>query len=274
MAEPAAKEEPKKGGKVAPTKKGVSVKEIGICQDKNARHRRTMEDAHVDIDNFGGKEGEGYFAIYDGHGGRGAVDFVAEHLHENFLEALKANPDDISAAWKESYKKTDDMIGEAKILYSGTTTVTAYIREHEGKRWLHCANAGDARIVLVRGGEALRLTKEHKGSDEEEAKRIQEAGGFIVLNRVNGILAVTRSLGDYAMKEYVTGEPYTQDEQLTDADTHLILACDGLWDVCTDQGAADLIKDLPDAGTMATELLKYALRNGSTDNVSVMVLVL
>ena len=75
----------------------------------------------------------------------------------------------------------------------------------------------------------MRLTYDHKGSDEEEQKRIQEAGGLVVMNRVSGILAVTRSLGDHKMKKYVIGEPFTHDPvQLNDKDTHLIVACDGV----------------------------------------------
>lgn len=34
------------------------------------------------VDNFGGVADQGYFAIYDGHGGRGAVDFTAKTLHK------------------------------------------------------------------------------------------------------------------------------------------------------------------------------------------------
>ena len=44
----------------------------------------------------------------------------------------------------------------------------------------------------------------------------------------SGILAVTRSLGDCAMKDYVTGDPYTSDVKLESTDTQLILACDGV----------------------------------------------
>jgi serine/threonine protein phosphatase PrpC len=47
-------------------------------------------------------------------------------------------------------------------------------------------------------------------------------------NRVNGVLAVTRSLGDAAMKEFVVGSPYTTETSLSDDDTFLIVACDGV----------------------------------------------
>lgn len=40
------------------------------------------QDEHVIVDNFGGVPEQGYFAIYDGHGGRGAVDFTAKTLHK------------------------------------------------------------------------------------------------------------------------------------------------------------------------------------------------
>ena len=42
-----------------------------------------------------------------------------------------------------------------------------------------------------------------------EQARIEAAGGFVLRNRVLGILAVTRSFGDHRMKDYVIGTPYT-----------------------------------------------------------------
>lgn len=97
------------------------------------------------------------------------------------------------------------------------------------QRVLYTANVGDARVVLCRNGKALRLSYDHKGSDENEGKRVAGAGGLILNNRVNGVLAVTRALGDAYMKELVTGHPYTTETVIQpDIDEFLILACDGV----------------------------------------------
>ncbi|KAF7315742.1 PPM-type phosphatase domain-containing protein [Mycena indigotica] len=139
------------------------------------------------------------------------------------------------------------------------------------RRVLYCANAGDARGVLCRGGIAVRLTYDHKGSDKQEAKRIIDAGGFVMSGRVNGVLAVTRSLGDSSMKDFVVGAPYTTETELCDEDDFLILACDGLWDVTSDQAAVDLIHNVTDAQVASQLLLKHAMDNHTTDNVTVLV---
>jgi len=144
------------------------------------------------------------------------------------------------------------------------------------KRTLYTANVGDARAILCRAGKAVRLTYDHKGSDAQEAKRITDAGGFVMNNRVNGVLAVTRSLGDSSMKEFVVGSPYTTETTLLPTDEFLIVACDGLWDVCDDQKAVDLIRAVAgpngrDPQEASKILLDHALTNFSTDNLSVLV---
>eukprot|EP01111_Echinosteliopsis_oligospora_P015003 TRINITY_DN579_c0_g1_i1.p1 TRINITY_DN579_c0_g1~~TRINITY_DN579_c0_g1_i1.p1 ORF type:complete len:270 (-),score=81.57 TRINITY_DN579_c0_g1_i1:88-897(-) len=251
----------------------TSVKSVGISHDRNARFRRTMEDEHVIIDGFAGEAETGYFAIYDGHGGRGAVDFTAKTLHKNLQEELAIQKDKKEAITK-AYLSTDKKMADSNIQFSGTTAITTLIWKEGEHRYLLSANAGDARAVLNRNGTGLRLSYDHKGSDEAETARIIAAGGFVVVNRVNGMLAVTRSLGDHAMKDYVTGEPYLNQVTLEPTDTHLVLACDGLWDVASDQEVVDLLKDETDAQKMSDKLLLHALKNGSTDNISVMVVIL
>jgi protein phosphatase PTC1 len=111
-----------------------------------------------------------------------------------------------------------------------TQSPAAKLREAASRqRVLYTANVGDARIVLCRNGKALRLSYDHKGSDENEGKRIAGAGGLILNNRVNGVLAVTRALGDAYMKDLITGHPYTTETVIQpDIDEFLILACDGV----------------------------------------------
>jgi len=201
------------------------------------------------------------------------VDFALVSLHINVLEQLKIAPPE--EALKQAFIKTDKEIGEQKIESSGSTAVVALVRRGEKK--LYVANCGDARAVLGVEGKASRLSKDHKASDEIEAKRITDLGGFVVLNRVNGVLAVSRALGDFNMKEFVTAEPFITTTPLPETEnTFLILACDGLWDVISDQDAIDLLMKEPtmSAQQMSEKLLKYALDNSSTDNISIMVIKL
>jgi protein phosphatase PTC1 len=109
------------------------------------------------------------------------------------------------------------------------------------RRVLYCANAGDARGVLCRAGKAVRLTYDHKGTDKQEAKRIMDAGGFVMSGRVNGVLAVTRSLGDSSMKEFVVGAPYTTETDLSEDDEFMIMACDGVSSLCHNRYDATLL---------------------------------
>ncbi|CAG8503923.1 10842_t:CDS:2 [Ambispora gerdemannii] len=274
--------------------------QIGVSEDRNKRCRRTMEDAHSFFYDFAGVEGQGFFAIFDGHAGKQAAEWCGSHFHETFQQVLQKNthrsiPEVFHLAFLEADKELNQSAGK----HSGCTAIAAFLRTEEikdsevtngkentpqattaseiveskkkSKRVLYTANVGDARAVLCRDGKAIRLSYDHKGSDAQEAKRITDAGGFVMNNRVNGVLAVTRSLGDSSMKEFVVGNPYTTETILTEKDPFLILACDGLWDVCEDQDAVDLIKGFTDPQIASKNLLDHALQNFSTDNLSVMV---
>ncbi|RKU48106.1 Protein phosphatase 2C 1 [Coniochaeta pulveracea] len=158
---------------------------------------------------------------------------------------------------------------------STTSTEAAHAKlKHAAtrQRVLYTANVGDARIILCRAGKALRLSYDHKGSDENEGKRIANAGGLILNNRVNGVLAVTRALGDCYMKDLVTGHPYTTETVIQpELDEFIIIACDGLWDVCSDQEAVDLVRDINEPQAAAKVLVDHALARFSTDNLSCMI---
>jgi len=217
---------------------------------------------------------QGFFAIYDGHGGTTVVDYVVKNFHEQFLEEMKIVKD-IQRAFFNTYKVVDQQIITKNIKHSGTTAVTALIREENGEKWLHVANCGDARAVLCRDGTAVRLSFDHKANEESETQRIRSGGSFVVNGRLGGSIAVSRSFGDIEFKKFgLIVDPYYSSTQLNSKDTILIIACDGLWDVAEDQEAVDLIKGDHDTKVMSEKLLNYALENGTKDNVTVMVIIL
>jgi len=267
-----------------PKKQCTSVKDFGVSSDQNWKHRRRMEDAHYVEDGFMKDPNKGFFAVYDGHGGKEAALFCSKTLHlvlEEFLnkegEGVFEHSDKVLEIFRKTYLETDSKMKSSSVPgHHGSTSVTCLITGKGASRKLFSANAGDARAVLCRDGKAIRLTEEHKASDEVEQKRIQDAGGFIVNGRVNGQIAITRSLGDHLMKDFIIGDPYLSHQDLIDKDTHLIVACDGLWDVVEDQAACEFLAQYPNASAdeLSKRLLVKALQDGSTDNLSVCVVKL
>ncbi|TLD30691.1 hypothetical protein PspLS_02117 [Pyricularia sp. CBS 133598] len=188
------------------------------------------------------------------------------------LSATGSQPVAAAKASDEGLKPEDGKSNEGASLRASDAAPPRPKPAVTKQRVLYTANVGDARIILCRSGKALRLSYDHKGSDENEGRRITNAGGLILNNRVNGVLAVTRALGDTYMKELVTGHPYTTETVIQpELDEFLIIACDGLWDVCDDQEAVDQVRNIEDPAAAAKLLVNHALARFSTDNLSCMI---
>jgi len=254
------------------TNQWSSVKELSVSASQNAKWRPSMEDEHVLVDKFGGKPYQGYFAIYDGHGGTATAQYIATYLHQNFEEELKKTKI-VEDALKNSYLLTDRALLSKKIPH-GSTAVSVFVTIKPDGRWLYTANCGDSRAVLCRDKKAVRLSFDHKPADPSEKTRIEDLQGFVGNGKIAGVLSVSRAFGDAELKKWVTPEPFVSTTKLSPTDTHVIIACDGLWDVVTDQEAVDLIVTEDDAKTMSQKLLDYALSNDTKDNLSIIVITL
>lgn len=167
---------------------------------------------------------------------------------------------------------------------SNQTSKFDFIPSKNNRRMLYTSNVGDLRVVLCRGGRLYRLSYDHKASDPNEVQRVRDEGGLIVKNRVNGVFAITRSLGDSYIKNLVTGKPFTTATEITNEDEFLILACDGVWDVISDQQACRFVQDFfnsqridkqPFDPTLAAKkLCDLAIDKATTDNITVMIVKL
>ena len=66
---------------------------------------------------------------------------------------------------------------------------------------IFCANSGDSRAILAtKGGKCIELSHDHKPENDSEMKRIKEGGGFVEDGRVQGVIAVSRAIGDWEYK--------------------------------------------------------------------------
>lgn len=179
--------------------------------------------------------------------------------------------DEINACDKEMLEaaKKANSIG-------GTTLILALLDSDQ----LWVGNVGDSRAVFGNEcGVAVPMSYDHKPAQLKEKKRIQEAGGFVAMNgvwRVMGVLATSRAMGDYPLKDkgVVVSDPDVLSFSLKDHRMQFaVLASDGLWDTHTNEEAVSMIKSrLSKDKLMGAETLaRDAFSRGSLDNITVLV---
>ncbi|CAL9108980.1 unnamed protein product [Musa textilis] len=227
---------------------------------------REMEDAISVRPGFFRAEGSPplhFFAVFDGHGGAHVADLCKERMHMLLAEELgRAETEEeawMTAAVRRSFARMDELaltacacgkVGmppcgcERSGIESEIVGSTAAVAIVGGSR-IFVANCGDSRAVLSRGGRAVPLSDDHKPDRPDELARIEAAGGRVIyLNgaRVDGILAMSRALGDKYLKPSVSSEPEIRVVERTGEDECLIVASDGLWDVLPNDLACDVAR--------------------------------
>lgn len=208
-----------------------------------------------------------FFGVYDGHSGRSCANYLASTLFNAVLESelkfrkttkgrLLDNDDNIKKCFLTldsdfTKKSPSSRPGEA----SGSTCTTVAIVKTEDEIEVICANVGDSRIVLRHAsGKVEPLSFDHKPNNKEEKLRIQNCGGFVEYGRVNGSLALSRAFGDVGYKKN-TNLPQEKQAVIALPDIKrvkfnlpevddfqfIIVACDGIWDVMTNEQACEFV---------------------------------
>ncbi|CAH0383512.1 unnamed protein product [Bemisia tabaci] len=192
--------------------------------------------------------------------------------YEQILEDVIIATD--AALLDEARKVTDP-----KFKAGGTTALLALF---DGLK-LYVANVGDSRGVMCdASGETVLLSVDHKPDLKGEEERIKAAGGTVMRRnpssgtaRVDGKLAMSRSLGDMSLKDkkLIIPDPTIKIFDLSNKPQFIIMASDGLWDRVTNEKAVEFIKtrlDEPHFG--AKSLAHFAYFRKSSDNITVMVI--
>ncbi|KFH13489.1 protein phosphatase 2C domain-containing protein [Toxoplasma gondii VAND] len=235
-----------------------------------------------------------FYAVYDGHNGEEAVNYVQEHLHKNIFRSRSFHGD-VSKAIRAGFIATDNALrsmvmekirGEGfedqdiSPFSSGTTACTAVVRDMQ----LYIGNLGDSRCVLSRAGRSHLITVDHScRTNADEQQRVREDGGhYDTDGYLNGAIGVSRAFGAFDKNcgqklSGLTCEPQIHKETLRREDEFMIIACDGVFDVISCQEAVNCVrKHLRGGGTAETAaqaLCKFAFERRSLDNLSAVIAV-
>uniref|UniRef100_UPI00398E3DFF protein phosphatase 1B isoform X1 n=1 Tax=Pristiophorus japonicus TaxID=55135 RepID=UPI00398E3DFF len=260
--------------------------------------RVEMEDAHTAIVGIPqGLDTWSFFAVYDGHAGSRVANYCSKHLlehitsNEDFRDTnvsgypIEPTIEHVKSGIRTGFLKIDEYMRNFSELRNGMdrsgSTAVAVMISPEHTYFINC---GDSRAVLYRNAQLCFSTQDHKPCNPREKERIQNAGGSVMIQRVNGSLAVSRALGDYDYKcvdgkgpteQLVSPEPEVYEILRAEEDEFIILACDGIWDVMSNEELCEFTRSrleiTDDLEKVCNWVVDTCLHKGSRDNMSIVL---
>jgi protein phosphatase 1L len=231
-----------------------------------------------------------FFAVYDGHGGKYVSTFLSDKLPKYFMTAKE---------FPFTKKYTANVFAEVqnnlKINHKNASTrcgstclcLIHYIENNEN--YINVFNVGDSRCIICRDTIAIPLTVDHKPMMPVEKRRIEKLGGNIYFDgndyRIKD-LSVSRAFGDLNVEPYVSAKPDIYKYRLEKTDRFIVLACDGLYDVMSNQDIVNFILNESydesfyrinknnNSVNIAKKLGELAIQMGSTDNITIIIIFL
>lgn len=236
-----------------------STEDLLIACSSMQGWRPSMEDSHVIVSSWEPSLPDHVLvAVFDGHSG----DWMARLAAERMVAHIEAQPgfseytamsavdrqtaglELLTGALSDAFLALDEALRDEVVqggsptsspASSGCTACVVVLTPTH----LVCANAGDSRAVYQAGDKVWRLSTDHKPTLSGERRRIMDAGGEVVKRRVDGRLAVSRSLGDFLYKDSKLAPAKQKVTALPEVSVHLrapievlVVACDGIWWVC------------------------------------------
>lgn len=245
--------------------------------------RAYMEDrSSVDLNLCHGYQ---FFAVFDGHGGPEVASYLKTHMKEAVKEVLNNHYDkhgsqlSIPTVLKDAFDKIIDDIPYIIAFQTGSTAVVVLVKDNT----IWVANCGDSRAIINDGENAIPLTFDHKPNRKDEYFRITQSGGQVTQSsaqdvpRVNGVLAVSRSIGDFALVPFVSWRPEITQYTYSEKNNYIILATDGVWDVLSNEDVIRIVNNAivqNQPKKVGESIISLSRLRNSQDNICIVIVFL
>ena len=220
--------------------------------------RDQNEDQHYTFNNLSGKDTShskvAFLSVFDGHGGKLVSAFLKKKLPKYFIaKKLTRIYKDRDLSLKYIKNIYDTLQNKLELehpvaaKHSGSTSNNIVIyKKKDGNFGMIVINTGDSRsLICMSNGRAKALSQDHKPNTIIEKKRITSLGGKIYYDgsdwRIKD-LSVSRAFGDNTARPYVTHRPQIHRYTFSKKDKFIVVACDGLYDACSNQDICNYIK--------------------------------
>eukprot|EP00475_Leptophrys_vorax_P043922 TRINITY_DN8613_c0_g1_i2.p1 TRINITY_DN8613_c0_g1~~TRINITY_DN8613_c0_g1_i2.p1 ORF type:complete len:477 (+),score=114.93 TRINITY_DN8613_c0_g1_i2:87-1517(+) len=280
----------------------VPMKPMSIASPQHHGTRGLLpKSERLNASNAGGDESNRLLVgVFDGHGGDHAAKYLKHHIPAE-VDKIKDNlsKKTVSQMMIDLDQKYFEVTESTELKSVGSTAVVAIVSPPQQPKscWgfrkkipqyqIDVAHIGDSRCVLYRRDQKKfeLITRDHKPDNAQEAERVKRAGGLIMDNRVDGKLAVTRSVGDWPLKNNPEVAPDRQkvipvpdiEQRFAHEGDFLLVACDGLFEKLETVKIVEIIRDSLDEKMDPCDALVKVLdasqMAGSTDNMTAILTV-
>ncbi len=165
---------------------------------------------------------------------------ICELIFEQKESLLKSNKNSPNSSSKKLIRSENYIANKM-----GTTANILLIKNGI----LYIANVGDSLSVMYKNKRAYNLNREHQTTMQSERERVLKSGAIINGYRINGMLNLTRAIGDLSFKsnyelklheQSVIPLPEITKIEDTEGIDFIIMGCDGVWDCVKRQIVCDL----------------------------------
>lgn len=219
------------------------------------------------------------FGLYDGHAGTFVSNYLKNNIPYYYLNPKLIYPLTLSNHTKIFENIQQNLLKSEKGYECGSTCLLGLMYKYQNDYHMNIVNLGDCRcVVIYENGSNKQITIDHKPDETNERKRLSKIGGDIYRDSEGtfriGNLSLSKAFGDGDTSPYISQKPDSFYLKITSQTKYIVLACDGLWDVVDNLEINQLIKKCKKnkINNIAVFLAEIALKKGSTDNVSVIVL--